>query len=209
MWAANGRILALGVDGRRPASSVRTGIMGDTAAVPEILRKESTQAEARVRFIDEWLAEEHESIAKLCEAHGVSRKTGYKWITRFREKGLSGLADEPIRWKKHPGTTPTAMVEQIVVLRKKHPTWGPKKIVEYLSRKGYKPPAKSTIGAILLREACIRPKRRRERPSDYSDGLTSQDEPNAVCSRAGCCEYQRVQRDERQRRGYRDSPDGE
>lgn len=142
--------------------------------------KESTKVEERVRFINEWLAGEFESVAALCEAHGVSRKTGYKWIARFKEKGLAGLADESRRWKKHPHTTEPIMVEQIVALRRKHPSWGPKKLQTWLSSRGYKPPARSTIGAILLREGCVRPKRRQERPGHYNDGLTEQAAPNIV-----------------------------
>jgi hypothetical protein len=47
--------------------------------------KESTQVQARVRFIEDWLAKEHESLAVLCRVHGVSRKTGYKWVGRFKQ----------------------------------------------------------------------------------------------------------------------------
>jgi hypothetical protein len=44
--------------------------------------KETTQVQARIRFIEDWLAKEHESLAVLCRLHGVSRKTGYKWVGR-------------------------------------------------------------------------------------------------------------------------------
>jgi len=33
------------------------------------------------------------SFAALCRHYEISRKTGYKWLTRFGEEGLSGLAD--------------------------------------------------------------------------------------------------------------------
>jgi hypothetical protein len=45
--------------------------------------KETTQVQARVRFVEDWLAKEYESLAVLCRVHGVSRKTGYKWVGRF------------------------------------------------------------------------------------------------------------------------------
>lgn len=142
--------------------------------------KESTQVEARRRFVEDWLTGEFESVAALCVAHGVSRKTGYKWIARFKEGGTAALADQSKRWHSHPQTTPAIMVEQIVALRRKHPSWGPKKLRTWLSGKGYDPPCPSTIGAILKREGCVKPRRRRERPGEYSDGLTAQDAPNAV-----------------------------
>jgi len=142
--------------------------------------KESTQVQARVRFIQDWLAGDYESIAALCVAHGVSRKTGYKWLERFKGGGLTSLADRPKRWRSHPHTTPATMVEQIVAARKRHPSWGPKKLHVWLEGKGYEPPSKSTIGAVLKREGCVKPRRRRERARDYADGLAAQDAPNAV-----------------------------
>jgi transposase InsO family protein len=136
--------------------------------------------QARVRFIEEWLADEYESWAALCAAHGVSRKTGYKWLARFKGGGTAGLADRPKRWKSHPQTTDTTMVEMIVGTRRRHPSWGPKKLHVWLERRGYEPPAVSTIGAILKREGCVKPRRRRERTQDYANGLAAQDAPNAV-----------------------------
>ena len=64
--------------------------------------KETTQVQARVRFIEDWLAKEYESLAVLCRVHGVSRKTGYKWVGRFREGGRPGLNDQSRRWRSQP-----------------------------------------------------------------------------------------------------------
>jgi len=61
--------------------------------------KETTQVQARVRFIEDWLATEYESLAVLCRVHGVSRKTGYKWVGRLREGGRPSLNDQPRRWR--------------------------------------------------------------------------------------------------------------
>ena len=144
--------------------------------------KETTQVQERYRFIEEWLADEHDSIAALCAAHGVSRKTGYKWIARFKEGGAAALDDLPRRWRDHPHKTPPVMVEQIVAMRRKHPRWGPKKLQLMLADAGYDPPARSTIGVILKQQGCIQPKRRRSAPGDYSNGLTPQKAPNAVWS---------------------------
>lgn len=36
-------------------------------------------------------------IAELCRHFGVSRKTAYKWLKRFRERGTAGLVDRPRR----------------------------------------------------------------------------------------------------------------
>jgi putative transposase len=33
------------------------------------------------------------NVAVLCREYGVSRKTGYKWLERYREGGLVALED--------------------------------------------------------------------------------------------------------------------
>jgi leucine-zipper of insertion element IS481 len=95
--------------------------MGDTSAAMWTMRrcrgKETTQVQARVRFIEEWLAKEYESLAVLCRVHGVSRKTGYKWVGRFKEGGRPALNDRPKRWRSHPHTTARDVVELVVGAR--------------------------------------------------------------------------------------------
>jgi len=34
-----------------------------------------------------------EPIAALCRRFGISRRVGYKWLSRYREAGVAGLAD--------------------------------------------------------------------------------------------------------------------
>ncbi|MBP7685816.1 MAG: hypothetical protein KBB95_28115, partial [Deltaproteobacteria bacterium] len=43
-----------------------------------------------------------------------------------------------------------------------------------------------TIGVILRKEGCIRPRRKRARPGEFNDGLSAQDVPNAVWSADFC-----------------------
>ena len=37
------------------------------------------------------------NVSELCRRFGVSRKTGYKWLSRHRSGGLEGLADRSRR----------------------------------------------------------------------------------------------------------------
>jgi transposase-like protein len=48
--------------------------------------------ELRMRLVNALVAEE-DSMTALCEEYGVSRKTGYKWLSRFRAEGPSGLTE--------------------------------------------------------------------------------------------------------------------
>lgn len=144
--------------------------------------KEMSPVDQRAGFIEARLSGRYGSMSELCEAFGVSRKTGYKWWKRFEEGGLRGLEDRSRRWHEHPNCTDATMVAMLVALRKKHPTWGPKKLHAWLRGRGYSPPARSTIGAIVKRAGLVRPGRRGTRPGEFSNGLSAQDRPNAVWS---------------------------
>lgn len=58
------------------------------------------------------------NVAALCRREGVSRKTFYKWVDRFRVEGLDGLADRSRRPRSSPGQTPLEVEDVIVRLRK-------------------------------------------------------------------------------------------
>ncbi len=68
----------------------------------------------------------------LCRRHGVSRKTGYKWVKRFEEHGAEGLADRC----RAPHSCSHAVAPKTVALlvdaKKRHPYWGPKKVTDQL-----------------------------------------------------------------------------
>jgi len=107
------------------------------------------------------------SITELCEKFEVSRKTAHKWIKRFEANGRSGLSDRSRSPKKSPHKTSDSVERLITVERRKHPTWGAKKIREVLRRKHkiQPPPAVSTVGEVLKRHGLS--KRRRRRPAIY------------------------------------------
>src|SRR5512140_789483 len=74
-------------------------------------------------------------MAPLCREYGISRETGYKWMSRFLERGYDGLEDE----SRRPTSSPLALAEEIVVAtleaREAHPRWGAKKLLVVLQRK--------------------------------------------------------------------------
>lgn len=135
----------------------------------------------RVKFIASYLSEE-ETITELCRSFGISRKTGYKWIDRYESGGVAALEDRDRAPSIHPNAIEEQMVSRILAIRKKHPRWGPRKLLVILKRQDehlvY--PAASTIGEILKRGGLISEKRRRFRNSPYSDRLGGYDRPNAI-----------------------------
>lgn len=107
----------------------------------------------------------HYSMSELCRRYGVSRKTGYKFLERFEHQGVGGLADR----RRAPGRCPHRIDEGvarvIVALRKAHPSWGPRKLLDWLvdHRPELELPAPSTVGDLLARRGLIKRRRRRTR----------------------------------------------
>jgi putative transposase len=81
----------------------------------------------RVRFMSAWLSGE-ERVTGLATRFGVSRKTAYKWIGRYKAEGPSGLAERSNAPLTQVARTWVAVTAQIVALRRKHPSWGPRKL---------------------------------------------------------------------------------
>lgn len=63
------------------------------------------------------------NFSQLCSRFGISRKTGYKWVKRFIDRGVAGLVDRPRRPKSSPWRTPFSVEEAILGVREKHPVW--------------------------------------------------------------------------------------
>jgi transposase InsO family protein len=96
------------------------------------------------------------SFTELCQRYGISRKTGYKWLGRYRKDGREGLADQSRRPKKSPGQLSEAKEQALVSLRASYPNWGARKIRRLLNNQGEKTlPASSTITAVFHRHGLI------------------------------------------------------
>jgi len=95
-----------------------------------------------------------ETVSALCREYGISRKTGYKWLERFKDdKSLADLSRAPL----HAANKTDPRVEAAVVdLRRRHPAWGPKKLAIRLSS-SLEMPSVKTIGRILSRNGLVDP----------------------------------------------------
>jgi len=118
----------------------------------------------RVHFLSEYRRDGY-SMTELCDRYGVSRKTGYKWVARYERDGAPGLATRSSRPHTSPQATGSQVVAAIVAERKRHPTWGGKKIVAVLRLRHprWAWPAVSTANDVLKRHHLVRARRRRRR----------------------------------------------
>src|SRR2546428_4483862 len=110
----------------------------------------------RTQFIADHLRDRL-SITELCELYGVSRKTGYKWIDRYLREGPSGLDEHSRRPRRSPRQTADDIVGAILEARRRHPTWGGKKLLALLHRQHprWSLPGRSTACDILSRHGMV------------------------------------------------------
>lgn len=143
--------------------------------------KEINAVDQRKMFIEEWLKDK-ESVEELCEVFGISRKTGYKWIERFHDGGIANLMDRSRRPHRLVRIISEETAAAIVALRKRYPTWGPKKLRAKLCERQPDAvwPVESTIGALLKKRGLIGERRRRARTPHLSQPLTTATGPNQV-----------------------------
>src|SRR6266568_2738042 len=94
--------------------------------------KECNLMDERLKFIARFV--DGEKMAVLCRQFGISRKTGYKILTRYNEIGLEGLTDRSRRPYRHANQLPFQIETRIVRLKQDKPSWGAPKIREKLVR---------------------------------------------------------------------------
>lgn len=145
--------------------------------------KEVKPMDAKVLFISDWLRKLY-SFSDLCRKHGISRKTGYKWVYRYRGEQLGGLEDRSRKPKSSPNRVPYVIRKEIIGVRKRHPDWGPKKISAWLKSHNlsWEIPSNTTIYNILRLEALVAPRRYRRRVAPSARPFAPVDGPNMVWS---------------------------
>lgn len=101
------------------------------------------------------------NISLLCSRFNISRRTGYKWLSRYNESGIEGLKDQSRCPKNAPMQTPDIVEKRIIELRKENPEWGAKKLHKLLENEKHSGlfqtvvPARGTITRILKRNGLI------------------------------------------------------
>ena len=100
------------------------------------------------------------NIAELSRAYGISRKTAYKWLSRFHARGLTGLQDMSRRPHTCPVHVSGEVVLEVLRLRRERPRWWPKKLRAVLARtlEPSEVPSLRTIARLLDRAGEIAPR---------------------------------------------------
>jgi transposase InsO family protein len=91
------------------------------------------------------------NVSELCRRFGISRKTGYKWLSR------DDVGDRSRRPHHSPGRIPDELEAKVLAVRGKHPAWGARKIAHVLARDEGVQMATSTANSVLRRHGLITP----------------------------------------------------
>lgn len=123
-----------------------------------------TVSEQKQRFIEDYLLNYY-SITELARRFSITRKTAHKWIKRYLEQGPAGLEEQSRRPHSCPWQTDPAVAAEIVAMREKHPSWGPKKLLNVLEHRDPERtlPSIATAARILDRAGLVKPRRRYRR----------------------------------------------
>ena len=125
---------------------------------------QTSPMDQRTQFIAEYLRETL-SVTELCDLYRVSRKTAYKWIDRYLRHGPAGLQEHSRRPQHSPNQTAEDIVEALLQARRRHPSWGGKKLLALLHKRhpSWDLPHRSTVCDILKRHGMVPHTRHRRR----------------------------------------------
>jgi len=135
---------------------------------------QTSPMDQRTQFIADYLRETL-NISELCDLYGISRKTGYKWIDRYLRHGPAGLVEGSRKPSHCPNATPEEIVQAFLEVRRRHPSWGAKKLLTIVHKRHprWDLPARSTVCDILSRHGMV-PKKRNRRRIGHPGKPTSQ-----------------------------------
>jgi transposase InsO family protein len=105
-----------------------------------------------------------ETVKDVAARFGVSRQTVHAWLGKYEAGGIENLGDGSHRPRSCPHQMPGIVEAALAEMRRAHPTWGPKRLVYELDKKGVAPlPSVSAAYRALVRLSLIDPAARRPR----------------------------------------------
>lgn len=107
-----------------------------------------------IAFISRALAASSGQFSALCRQSGISRKTGYKWLRRYRTgQTINALAEHSRRPQRSPTRLAKTVADRILALRQPD-GWGARKIAHLLWEEGLHVSV-ATVHRTLLRQGAV------------------------------------------------------
>ena len=135
---------------------------------------ETCVMQERMKFVTS-LLEGTYSMSELCSHYNISRKTGYKWLDRYRQGGVRCLYDLSRAPHNHPHEISLQVKGLVLAIKERFPKWGARKIRSRLERirPGWEHyPAISTIGLFLQKQGLTCSVKRRRKCTPTESPLT-------------------------------------
>jgi transposase InsO family protein len=103
-------------------------------------------------------------VVQVARRFEVSRQAVHRWLRWYEAEGLAGLADRSHRPRGCSHQMDPAVEVWVLEARRRHPDWGPRRLVHEAARAGVDPPpSRSGIYRALKRAGLIDPAARRRR----------------------------------------------
>jgi len=129
--------------------------------------RELSVAEQRYRAVLAVISDGR-TVTEVAAAIGVSRQTLHFWLGRYEAEGLEGLTNRSHRPRQCPHQMPAMVEAAVLEARRRHPSWGPRRIAVEVSKTG--PGLAVTESAVyrcLRRAGLIEPDGRRRRKREW------------------------------------------
>jgi transposase len=109
-----------------------------------------------------------ETVSDTADRWQVDRSRLHRWLARYEDGGLEGLADRSHRPRSCPHQMPGEFEAAVLEARRDHPAWGPRRICHELARRGVEPaPSESAVYRALRRADPVEPDSRRRRRREW------------------------------------------
>ncbi len=140
------------------------------------------RVEDQRKLFCEAILREELNMSEACRQFEISRPTGYQWLNRYQTEGITGLKNRSSARLTQSQQTSSEIHKQILDLKCKYPTWGPKKI--HAKLKSINPsidyPGTTTIGNILSRNGLTIRRKLRRRLAATTSPLNTAKGPNDI-----------------------------
>ena len=143
--------------------------------------KELSVSDAR-RGLIEMVERQRVSVREASLFYGVTRKTGHKWLRRYREMEPGGLENRSRARLTQEQTTSEAIQELIRGHRAAHPRWGAEKIRVLLGRDlgADELPSVSTVHRVMRAAGQVKRRQTRVKTAGPNGSVPAADAPNVL-----------------------------
>ena len=96
------------------------------------------------------------TVVDVARRNGVARQTVHEWLRKYATGGMAALVDRSSKPASCAHQMPAVVEARIVAMRRAHPGWGPRTILDRLAKEGVDPlPGRSSVHRALLRHRLV------------------------------------------------------